>query len=185
MVKKKKATKKKATKKKVATKKKATKKKATKKKATKKKATKKKVATKKKATKKKATKKKATKKKAVKAVKAVVATESITKLAQKVKKARTKSDTLSLLAHSSGLTKKEVTLVLENMAKLISHDVGKGGPGVFALPGLVKIVRAHKPATKARKGINPFTKEPMMFKAKPARNIVRVRPLKALKDQVK
>ena len=172
-----------ATKKK-ATKKKATKKKATKKKATKKKATKKKV-TKKKATKKKVTKKKATKKKATKKVASSSAGGNITKLATKVKKARTKSDTMGLLAESSGLSKKEVALVIENLAKLISHDVSKGGPGVFSIPGLVKIVRVHKPATKARKGINPFTKEPMMFKAKPARNTVRVRPLKALKDEVK
>ena len=68
---------------------------------------------------------------------------------------------------------------------LIKFDVAKTGPGVFNLPGLLKIVRVHKPATKARKGINPFTREPMMFKAKPARNMVRVRALKALKDFVK
>ena len=174
----KKKAKKKATKKKVAKKKvvkKATKKKATKKKVVKK-ATKKKVV-------KKATKKKVAKKKVVKA--APVKLVGIDKLAKKVKKARTKSDTTSLLAESTGLSKKDVTAVFEQLANLISVDVGKKGPGVFNLPGLIKIVRVNKPATKARKGINPFTKEPMMFKAKPARNIVRVRPLKALKDSVK
>lgn len=170
---KKKATKKKATKKKVA-------KKTTKKKATKKKATKKKVA--KKTTKKKATKKKVAKKKVVKA--AAPKLVNADKLAKKVKKARTKSDITALLAESTGFSKKEIASVFEQLGHLISLDVGKKGPGVFNMPGLIKIVRVHKPATKARKGINPFTKEPMMFKAKPARNIVRVRPLKALKDSV-
>jgi nucleoid DNA-binding protein len=56
---------------------------------------------------------------------------------------------------------------------------------VFAVPGLMKITVQHKPATKPRKGINPFTGQEMMFKAKPARNVVRIRPLKSLKDMVK
>ena len=56
--------------------------------------------------------------------------------------------------------------------------------GVFSIPGFAKMVVIKKPATKARKGINPFTKEPMVFKAKPARKIVRARPLKAVKDAV-
>ena len=174
MVKKKKKTAKKATKKKVS--KKKTTKKATKKKTTKK-ATKKK--TTKKATKKKTTKK-ATKKKATTAA---PVSKSVASVAKKVKKARTKSDTLSVLADATGMSKKDVALVLEKLGDLISLDVGKG-PGVFTIPGLVKVVSVHKPATKARKGINPFTKEPMMFKAKPARNIVRVRALKNLKDSV-
>mgnify|MGYP003948038867 CR=1 FL=1 len=62
--------------------------------------------------------------------------------------------------------------------------MGKKGPGIFNFPGLMKIVRIYKPATKARKGINPFTKEPTIFKAKPAKNIVKVRALKGLKDMV-
>ena len=65
------------------------------------------------------------------------------------------------------------------------RNVGKKGPGVFAVPGLMKITVQHKPATKPRKGINPFTGQEMMFKAKPARNVVRIRPLKSLKDMVK
>jgi hypothetical protein len=52
------------------------------------------------------------------------------------------------------------------------------------MPGLCKIVVQHKPATKERKGINPFTKEETVFKAKPARNVVKIRPLKKLKDMV-
>ena len=168
------------------------KKKATKKVA--KKATKKKVA--KKATKKKAVKK-ATKKKAVK--KAVTAKKKVVKAAPKaarpepvavakvassVKKPRTKSDTMNILAQGSGLSKKEVDHVLSALSQLISFDLGKKGPGVFNLPGLMKIVRVHKPATKARKGINPFTGEETVFKAKPARNVVKVRALKGLKEMV-
>ena len=62
--------------------------------------------------------------------------------------------------------------------------VGKRGPGLFTVPGLCKIVVQHKPATKARKGTNPFTGEETVFKAKPARNVVKIRPLKGLKDMV-
>ena len=60
----------------------------------------------------------------------------------------------------------------------------KGAPGEFTVPGLMKCKVIRKPATKARKGINPFTGEEVMFKAKPARNVIKVRPLKALKEMV-
>ena len=63
--------------------------------------------------------------------------------------------------------------------------MGKKGPGIFSLPGLMKITVVKKPATKARMGINPFTKEEQMFKAKPASRVVKIRPLKALKDMAK
>jgi len=58
------------------------------------------------------------------------------------------------------------------------------GPGLFTLPGLLKMKVVKKPATKAREGINPFTKEKMVFKAKPASKKVRVLPLKSLKALV-
>ena len=61
----------------------------------------------------------------------------------------------------------------------------EGAAGIFTLPGLLKIKVINKPATKARKGINPFTGEPAVFKAKPARRVVKVLPLKALKEMVK
>jgi hypothetical protein len=48
----------------------------------------------------------------------------------------------------------------------------------------MKLVVQRKPATKARRGINPFTGEETIFKAKPARNVVKIRPLKNLKDMV-
>jgi nucleoid DNA-binding protein len=101
-----------------------------------------------------------------------------------VKEPMTKSAIMSELAESSGLTRKQVSSVLEEMAILIERHVKKRAPGQFTLPGLMKIEVKRKPATKARKGINPFTGEPTTFKAKPARNVVKVRPLKKLKDMV-
>jgi nucleoid DNA-binding protein len=101
-----------------------------------------------------------------------------------VSKPISKSEVLASLAEESGLSKKQVSTVLESLSGLISRNLKKG-PGVFAIPGLMKITKVHKPATKARKGINPFTKQEVMFKAKPARNVVKIRPLKSLKDMVK
>lgn len=96
-----------------------------------------------------------------------------------------KSDVLNTLAQDTELSRKQVAGVLDALSALIARNVGKKGPGVFAVPGLMKITVQHKPATKPRKGINPFTGQEMMFKAKPARNVVRIRPLKSLKDMVK
>ncbi len=101
-----------------------------------------------------------------------------------VKEPMTKSAIMSELAENSGLTRKQVSTVLEEMAILIERHIKKRAPGRFTLPGLMKIEVKRKPATKARKGINPFTGEPTIFKAKPARNVVKVRPLKKLKDMV-
>ena len=75
--------------------------------------------------------------------------------------------------------------VFEALSGLIKTGVGNKGPGTFVVPGLMKIMVIQKPATKAHKGINPFTKEEVMFKAKPARKVIKVRPLKALKDMAK
>ena len=97
---------------------------------------------------------------------------------------RTKSDIMGVLADTTGLSKKDVSAVFVSLTDLIGKDVGKKGCGLFNVPGLMKIRRITKPATKARKGINPFTGEEVMFKAKPARNVVKIRPLKALKDMV-
>jgi nucleoid DNA-binding protein len=100
-------------------------------------------------------------------------------------KSITKSETFAKLAEATGLSRKQVAAVFDELSKLIEHNLGKKGPGVFALPGLAKLKVVRKPATPARKGINPFTKEEQMFKAKPARNVVKAVPLKALKDMVK
>ena len=100
------------------------------------------------------------------------------------KKPKTKSEILKTLAENTGLTKKEVVSVFDEMAVMIKKDLKKSGPGVFTIPGMSKIKVVRKPATKARKGTNPFTGEEMMFKAKPARNVVKLSALKALKDMV-
>ncbi len=111
--------------------------------------------------------------------------EALSRVVKSVKKARTKSDIMGVIAASSGLAKKEIAAVFDNLQELITFDLGRSGPGVFNFPGLMKIVKVTKPATKARKGINPFTKEPMMFKAKPAHSVVKVRALKSLKEMVR
>ena len=100
-------------------------------------------------------------------------------------KAPTKSEILASIATSTELSRKQVGAVFAACADLIAKNVGKKGPGMFVLPGLLKIVVVQKPATKAHKGINPFTKVEQMFKAKPARKVIKVRPLKALKDMAK
>lgn len=100
-------------------------------------------------------------------------------------KAATKTEILTNIATETQLSRKQVASVFDALGTQIKTAVGKKGPGIFAVPGLMKITVVSKPATKARKGINPFTKEEVMFKAKPARKVIKVRPLKALKDFVK
>ena len=99
-------------------------------------------------------------------------------------KPRTKSQIMSEIAEDTGLAKRDVAAVFESMATLIKKDLGRRGPGAFTVPGLMKIQKIHKPRRPARKGINPFTGEETTFKAKPAHNVVKVRPLKGLKDMV-
>lgn len=106
------------------------------------------------------------------------------KKATAVKKAPTKSEILAHISDKTGLTRKEVSGVFEELEGLIKKNLGRRGPGVFTVPGLMKIKVVRKPATKARKGINPFTREEMVFKAKPARNVVKVLALKNLKEMV-
>ena len=97
----------------------------------------------------------------------------------------TKSEILANIAVATQLSRKQVASVFEALSGQIQAAVGKKGPGVFALPGLLKIVVILKPATPKRKGINPFTKQEQIFKAKPARKVVKIRALKALKDMAK
>jgi len=96
-----------------------------------------------------------------------------------------KSDILLSIAGTTELPRKQVASVIDALGELAKKNVGKKGPGVFVLPGLLKIVAVQKPAVKAHKGINPFTKQEQLFKAKPARKVIKVRALKALKDAVK
>jgi nucleoid DNA-binding protein len=97
-------------------------------------------------------------------------------------KVLTKSEILKSLADTTQLSRKQVKGVFDALADLVGKNVSKKGPGKFVVPGLLKIVVVQKAATPAHKGINPFTKVEQMFKAKPARRVVKVRPSKALKD---
>jgi nucleoid DNA-binding protein len=96
----------------------------------------------------------------------------------------TKTAMMEEIAGNTGLAKKQVSSVFDELAVLIEGHIKKGAVGQFTLPGLMKIEVRRKPATKARKGINPFTGEETIFKAKPARNVVKIRALKRIKDMV-
>jgi DNA-binding protein HU-beta len=97
-------------------------------------------------------------------------------------KPMTKSELIGQIAEHSKLKRGEVKGVMETLATIGYKELKKNG--TFLVPGFAKFVVIKKPATKARNGINPFTKEPTVFKAKPARKIVRARPVKAAKDAV-
>ncbi len=131
-------------------------------------------------------KKKATKKAQAKkpTKKASVKKSTPTRKITAVKKPMTKSAIIGEIAQNTELNKKQVSSVLDELAILIERHIKKRSPGQFILPGLMKIEVKRKPATKARKGFNPFTKEETVFKAKPARKVVKIRPLKKVKDMV-
>ena len=97
-------------------------------------------------------------------------------------KPRTKSEVFKAVSEKTGLTRKEVASVFDATAVEMKKDLRKAG--VFTMAGLIKVKVVKKKATKARKGINPFTGEEMMFKAKPARKVVKTLPLKAVKSMV-
>lgn len=102
----------------------------------------------------------------------------------KATKVRSKSEIFSSVAGETGLTRKQVSQVFDSLTGLIKKDLSKG-PGIFAVPGLMKITVVRKPATKEKKVPNPFKPgEMMVVKAKPARKVVKVRPLKGLKAMV-
>ena len=93
-----------------------------------------------------------------------------------------KSELIQKIADETSLAKKDVKAVVELLASVGYKELKKAG--AFLLPGFAKFVVIKKPATKERTGINPFTKEPTVFKAKPARKSLKVRPVKAAKDAV-
>jgi DNA-binding protein HU-beta len=97
-------------------------------------------------------------------------------------KPMTKSELISQIAEHSELKRSDVKGVMETLATIGYKELKKNGS--FLVPGFAKFVVIKKPATKERSGINPFTKEPTVFKAKPARKIIRARPVKAAKDAV-
>jgi len=140
------------------------------------------------ATKKAAAKKKAPAKKAA-AKKAPARKKAVAKKAAAVKKAApaiseklTKSQIVASVAERTSLSKKQVNSVMDELHSLIEGSIKKRGVGEFTIPGILKITTVKKPARKARKGINPFTKEETVFKAKPASIAVKIRPLKKLKE---
>lgn len=96
----------------------------------------------------------------------------------------TKAQVIAELAAATDLDKKSVNRVFEALQELIRKQLGARGPGEFVIPGLVKLRVVKKGPTKERPGINPFTKEPIIIKAKPASKKVRTTALKALKDLV-
>lgn len=121
--------------------------------------------------------KKAPAKKAV-AAKPVAAKKTTTP----VKERYSKSQMVNEIAVGTALGKKQVSDVLDNLVNIIERHVNSRGCGEFVLPGLLKITTRKVPARKAKQGINPFTKEPMTIKARPASVKVTVRALKKLKE---
>jgi DNA-binding protein HU-beta len=101
-----------------------------------------------------------------------------------MQKTMSKSELIQRIAErsSGGLKRDDVKQVLDALVD-IGHAELKDS-GTFVLPGFVKFSTVEKPATEAHQGINPFTKEPMMIEAKPARKVVKVRLLKVVKDAV-
>ena len=99
-----------------------------------------------------------------------------------IKESFNKSGLFTHLAESANVEPKAVKAVIAALEDTILASINKKGAGSFVLPGLLKVTAVAVPATKARKGINPFTKEPTVFKAKPASVKLKVRPLKKLKD---
>jgi DNA-binding protein HU-beta len=95
-------------------------------------------------------------------------------------KRMSKSQFINTFAEKTGMNKKQATATLNTLNAMAVEQLGSSGE--LVIPGLVKLNVAEKPATQEREGINPFTKQPMTFKAKPARRIVKARPVKALKD---
>ena len=104
----------------------------------------------------------------------------------KVSKPFNKSQIAGAIADVVCVSKKDANCMIDAMFEVIvAHLKKRSGPGEFTFPGVAKFRVINKPATKARQGINPFTGESMMFAAKPARNIVKVRALKKIKDIAK
>lgn len=102
-------------------------------------------------------------------------------------KPRKKSELYNIIAEHTELSRKQVAAVFDALGKVMAVDLakpGEGKPKIFVVPGMMKVQSVYKPATKARQGIDPFTKEPKTFKAKPASTRIRIRPLKALKSMV-
>lgn len=99
-------------------------------------------------------------------------------------KRMSKSQFIDTLAEKSGINKKQASTALDTINLLVAEQLGKGGPGEVVIPGLLKLNVVVKPAVPEHQGVNPFTKEPMTFKAKPARKVVKAHIVKSLKDSI-
>jgi nucleoid DNA-binding protein len=119
-------------------------------------------------------------KKVKKAVKAKTSIKPLT-----IKKPFSKSEIVIAMAEMVELGRKQAMAAMESLTHIIKTHLSKKGPGVFVFPDIAKFHLVHKPATKSRKGTNPFTGEPMTFAAKPARHVVKIRALKKLKEAAK
>jgi len=93
-----------------------------------------------------------------------------------------KTELVAAIANQSGLEKKQVTAVLDALNDIIYKELK--AQHEIVIPGLLKLATVTKPAAPAREGINPFTKEKTMFKARPERKVIKARPAKALKDSI-
>ena len=100
------------------------------------------------------------------------------------KKRMSKAEFVAALSKKSGLTKKQAASALDTINIIIAEQLGKRGPGEVLIPDLLKLNVVDKPAIPQHKGLNPFTKQPMIYKAKPASKVIKMRALKALKDSV-
>merc|ERR1712110_1178000 len=96
--------------------------------------------------------------------------------------AMTASQAYGSLAETTGLKSKDVKAVIEGIVTIAADQLKKSG--FFKLAGALNLKLKKKPARPARKGINPFTKEPCVFKAKPASKTVRALPMKKLKEMI-
>lgn len=101
-----------------------------------------------------------------------------------IKDPLSKSAIIKTITDVTCVGRKDVVNVLETLTQLIEKHVKSGGPGTFVMPGLLKINVVKKPARAARKGINPFTGEEIMIKARPAYKAVKIKALKKLKEMV-
>jgi nucleoid DNA-binding protein len=99
-------------------------------------------------------------------------------------KRMSKSQFVTAVAEKSGLNQKQASSVLDAINVIVVDQLSKRGPGEVLIPGLLKLNVIDKPATSQHQGVNPFTKEPMTYKAKAAHKVIKVRLLKALKDAV-
>ena len=102
--------------------------------------------------------------------------------AEKWPKKRTKKALYAHLAGKTGLASVEVANVMEELERVMAGELREKGPGEFVLPGLLKMSAVTRPAVRSRTGVNPFTGEETVFKARPASRAVKIRPLKKLKE---